>query len=190
MKSNKVRRIIRDLYEFLFGTYVKGTAKVRNAKRNFMIVIYFLTWTLLLYMMHRVVHIVPLLSKNHYHHHAFILINGNPGFHWSNLFLFNDDWPSTIDLWITEVIPTILFCWLIDDYSLLLFYWLWAALLQETLEHNENLNVYALTMGQWHMQHHYNSKCNFGLFIPIWDKLFRTEFAGKPKVGRQPSKLC
>ena len=31
MKSNKVRRIIRDLYEFLFGTYVKGTAKVRNA---------------------------------------------------------------------------------------------------------------------------------------------------------------
>jgi sterol desaturase/sphingolipid hydroxylase (fatty acid hydroxylase superfamily) len=140
-----------------------------------MMIINFLTWTFLLYVMHRVVHIVPCLQKNHYHHHAFIISKGNPGFHWSNLFLFNDDWSSTVDLWITEVIPTLLFCWLIDDYSLFLFYWLWASLLQETLEHKHDLNAYPLTMGQWHMNHHHNPKCNYGLFIPLWDKLFRTE---------------
>ena len=138
-------------------------------------IVNFLTWTLLLYIVHRVVHIVPCLQKNHYHHHAFILRNGNSNFHWSNLFLFNDDWSSTVDLWITEVIPTLLFCWLIDDYSLFLFYWLWASLFQETLEHKHDLNVYPLTMGQWHMNHHHNPKCNYGLFIPLWDKLFRTE---------------
>jgi sterol desaturase/sphingolipid hydroxylase (fatty acid hydroxylase superfamily) len=55
------------------------------------------------------------------------------------------------------------------------FYYLWAALVQEVIEHNPNFNLYpALTSGKWHLIHHRDNGSNFGLFFPIWDILFKT----------------
>jgi sterol desaturase/sphingolipid hydroxylase (fatty acid hydroxylase superfamily) len=126
----------------------------------------------MLYWIHRVSHSLPIVHSIHMHHHRFILQH-NTKWHWSNLFLFNDDWTSTIDLWLTEVIPTILFSLVTGQWWILLFYYVWAAFIQETIEHNDNFNIPILTSGKWHLIHHH-STFNYGLFTPVWDIIFRT----------------
>jgi sterol desaturase/sphingolipid hydroxylase (fatty acid hydroxylase superfamily) len=80
-----------------------------------------------------------------------------------------------MDLWITEVVPTLIFSWITGHWWLSVFYYVWAAFIQEVIEHNPNFNIYPLlTSGQWHLVHHKQSDKNFGLFVPIWDIVFRT----------------
>jgi len=134
----------------------------------------FLSWTLCLYWLHRIIHITPVLRKVHWEHHKYINTH-KTGWHWNNLFLFNDNWVSTADLWITEVIPTLIFSYITGQWWVIIFYYFWAALIQEIIEHNPNVNWYPiLTSGKWHLVHHRNNKANFGLFLPVWDILFRT----------------
>lgn len=109
----------------------------------------------------------------HWHHHVYALKN-KTGWHWNNLFLFNDDWESTANLWISEVIPTILFCLITNQWWIAIWYYIWAAFLQENLEHS-NKDAYPFTFGKWHMRHHRTPNKNFGLFLPVWDRLFKTE---------------
>jgi lathosterol oxidase len=139
-----------------------------------MIVVYFLGWTLLLYWIHRIVHKLPYVKSWHWNHHSYILRYGMQGWHWNNLFLFNDTWTSTLDLWVTEVIPTILFSWITGQWWIFVFYYLWAAFLQESLEHNKNVNVPFFTSGRWHLVHHRHPNKNYGLFFSIWDIVFNT----------------
>ena len=140
---------------------------------------YFLLWTLILYTIHRIVHKTPVLNKIHLDHHSYISKRIQEGklikWHWSNLFLFNDTWTSTLDLWITEVVPTLIFSLITGQWWISIFYYLWAAFIQESIEHNPNINLYPLTSGKWHLVHHRNSKRNYGLFHPFWDRLFNTE---------------
>ena len=138
------------------------------------LILYFLLWTLILYALHRAIHIVPILKTIHGNHHAFVN-NNKTKWHWSNIFLFNDNWTSTVDLWITEVIPSIIFSWVTGQWWISIFYYVWAAFFQENLEHNPKMKYYPLTFGQWHLIHHRYPKKNFGLFIPIWDRIFLTE---------------
>jgi sterol desaturase/sphingolipid hydroxylase (fatty acid hydroxylase superfamily) len=135
----------------------------------------FLLWTFCLYWIHRIGHRTPLVKDLHLSHHAFINRNGKSGWHWNNLFLFNDNWSSTLDLWITEVIPTIVFSLMTGYWFISILYYAWAAFLQEELEHNPSVSMYPFTSGQWHLAHHQNASRNFGLFIPLWDKVFNTE---------------
>lgn len=135
----------------------------------------FLTWTFYLYWVHRAVHQTPFVKTAHLDHHKFININGKTSWHWNNLFLFNDTWTSTVDLWVTEVIPTLVFSYVTGQWWISIFYYLWAALIQEVIEHNPKFNLYPLlTSGKWHLIHHRDSTKNFGLFIPVWDMLFGT----------------
>jgi len=130
----------------------------------------FLLWTFVIYWTHRLVHILPFLKDIHLDHHKFVITN-DVTWHWSNLFLYNDTWLSTLDLWITEVIPTILMS-LIFGWWLFIAYYLWAAFIQERIEHNNNFDWYPLTSGKWHMMHHRNANVNYGIFIPFWDIIF------------------
>jgi len=139
-----------------------------------LVILYFLAWTLLLYVLHRLIHITPVLQKIHWDHHKYINQH-ETSWHWSNLFLFNDTWISTLDLWISEVIPTIIFSWVTGQWWIAIFYYAWAAFFQESLEHNKKVNWYPFTSGQWHLIHHRHMNKNFGLFIPLWDRLFATE---------------
>jgi sterol desaturase/sphingolipid hydroxylase (fatty acid hydroxylase superfamily) len=126
-----------------------------------------------LYWIHRLSHIVPWIKDIHYDHHEYVNTN-EVGWHWSNLFLFNDTWKSTFDLWITEVIPTIIMS-LFVGWWLFIVYYLWAAFIQEYIEHNEKVSAYPfITSGKWHMIHHREDSKNFGLFIPVWDIIFKT----------------
>ena len=137
-------------------------------------VLLIILWNLCLYLLHRLTHITPVLKNLHRKHHVYVLTN-DTGWHWNNLFLYNDNLEGTLDLWITDVLPTIVFCFIFNAWWIFVFYWVWAAFLQENFEHNKHINFSGLTMGRWHLEHHRTPSHNFGLFIPIWDKLFRTE---------------
>lgn len=134
----------------------------------------FVTWTLVLYLIHRIVHVTPFLKELHWDHHKYVNLH-NTGWKLNNLLLFNDTWKSTIDLWITEVIPTLIFSLVTGHYWVFGFYYIWAAFFQEELEHNKKINFYPFTFGRWHLYHHRTPNKNFGLFFPFWDKIFRTE---------------
>jgi len=136
----------------------------------------FLTWTFMLYWIHRLAHKIPALNKFHQDHHIYIDRHGETTWHWNNIFLYNDTWKSTVDLWTTEVIPTLVFSAVTGCWWISIVYYLWAALLQESLEHNPKFDKYPIiTSGKWHLLHHKKQRKNYGLFIPIWDKLFKTE---------------
>lgn len=143
------------------------------------IILVILVWTLVLYAIHRLAHQIPILQRIHNAHHKTIKKNNTSKWHWSNLFLYNDNWLSTVDLWISDIIPTIGVAIIFDAWWIVFFYYVWAAFFQERLEHNNNINWYPFTCGQWHMNHHNNPKCNYGLFFPVWDKVFKTENAIK-----------
>jgi len=138
-----------------------------------MFLLYFLLWTLILYWVHRIGHHTYIIRRFHWGHHRFINAH-ETNWHWNNLFLFNNNWVSTVDLWITEVIPTIIFCYITGTWWLCILYYLWAALIQEYIEHNPNIDIPLLTSGKWHRLHHRYHNKNYGLFFPQWDLLFGT----------------
>jgi len=143
-------------------------------------ILIFLAWTLYLYIIHRVIHSVgdryiSLAFFAHIDHHKYINTHEQTRWHWSNIFLFNDTWMSTLDLWITEVVPTLLFSWITGEWWISIFYYFWAAFIQETIEHNPKFDWYPfITSGKWHLIHHWDMRANFGLFIPLWDYVFGT----------------
>lgn len=145
----------------------------------FEIIFYFLIWTMILYWIHRSSHCITFLKKYHLDHHGFILKqlknNNKPTrWHYNNLLLFNDTWKSTIDLWITEVVPTFIFCLITGQWWILFFYYFWAAVVQETIEHDSDFNLPLLSSGKWHLLHHITGVKNYSLFFPIWDIIFKT----------------
>lgn len=126
----------------------------------------------MLYWIHRIGHELPIVREYHMVHHRFILHN-ETNWHWSNLFLYNDNVHSTIDLWITEVIPTVIFSVITGQWWISVFYYVWAAFIQESIEHNKNFDIPILTSGKWHLIHH-REKVNYGLLTPVWDIVFGT----------------
>jgi len=145
----------------------------------FELIFYFFIWTLTLYWIHRISHKFLFLKKYHVDHHQFIIkkITENQvptKWHWNNLFLFNDNWKSTGDLWLTEVVPTFLFSLITGQWWIMIFYYLWAAFVQEIIEHNPNFDIPVLTSGKWHLLHHTTGVKNYSLFFPLWDIIFKT----------------
>jgi len=139
-----------------------------------MIIIYFFLWTFVLYWVHRIAHKTPYVKEWHWDHHSYIIRNGSPGWQWNNLFLFNDTWTSTLDLYVTEVIPTLLFSLITGQWWISVFYYVWAAFFQERFEHNDKIDIPLASTGKWHLIHHRQPNKNYGLFFPIWDIVFKT----------------
>jgi sterol desaturase/sphingolipid hydroxylase (fatty acid hydroxylase superfamily) len=135
---------------------------------------YFLVWNFIIYWMHRWAHNVPIMMRLHREHHKFIREN-SVHWHWNNVLLFNDNWPSTFDFWVTEVIPTLLFAWITGQWWLLIAYYVYSALILERFEHNPNFTAYPwYVSGKWHVLHHTHYPCNYGIIIPFWDWVFKT----------------
>lgn len=135
----------------------------------------FMLWTFLLYAAHRLAHLLPWVRDVHADHHKQIAAGANLGLHWSNLFLYFDSPRSTLDQWLTEVLPTLLLAGVTGHWWLFGVYYVWAALIQEAIEHNPNFDWHPwLTSGRWHLVHHADNSKNFGVFFPVWDTLFGT----------------
>ena len=140
-----------------------------------MFILYFLLWTFIIYWIHRIVHNVKFFSYFHIEHHRFVRENSLIKWHWSNIFLWNDNFKSTIDYWITEVLPTLIFSIVTEQYWIVIGFYIYAATIQERVEHNPNFNWYPFyTSGKWHVLHHTTYPCNFGIITPLWDIVFRT----------------
>lgn len=113
------------------------------------------------------------LKKYHFDHHKNV-VTDDMKWKWNNLLLYNDTKESTIDLWLTEVIPTIIFCLITRQWWIFIVYYVWTAFIQERIEHNKEFDIPVLTSGKWHLMHHEKENCNFGLFTSLWDKIFNT----------------
>lgn len=139
-------------------------------------IVSFLLWTFCVYWMHRLGHKVSFLKKIHGEHHKhYNKYDGSKGWHWQNLFLFVDNWKSTLDNILSEIIPLIIVSIAFQTYWLIVLYWIWTALIQEWIEDNPKFNLYPfMTSGKWHRIHHKTPKVNFGFLTPIWDIIFRT----------------
>jgi len=135
----------------------------------------FLLWSFSEYIMHVLAHQIPMMKYIHSHHHRFIFQNSNTKWDWRNIFLWTDSWMCTLDLWVIEVIPTLVISAVTGHWWLFLAFYIWTAYIQENVEHNPKIKIPNLTSGQWHLHHHVNSKSNFGTLVTFWDKLFRTE---------------
>lgn len=137
-------------------------------------IFWFLLWTFIIYWIHRISHMTPVLGRLHIKHHSYVR-NHDITWHWTNIFLYNDDWGSTVDYWVTEVIPTFLFSWLTGQWWLIICFYFYGAFIQEWVEHNKNFNAYPVyTSGKWHRLHHTHYPCNFGIITPLWDIVFKT----------------
>lgn len=133
-----------------------------------------LLWTFIIYWTHRLSHLIPYLRDIHFDHHKQISNNTFQGLSWKNLFLYFDSFKSTLDQWYTEVIPTILLS-IVFGWWLFIIYYIWAAFIQESIEHSSNFNLYPLlTSGKWHLVHHTDNNYNYGVLFPIWDIIFNT----------------
>jgi hypothetical protein len=116
------------------------------------------------------------MSQFHTDHHNQVTQETIQGFNWKNIFLWFDSWKSTVDQWLTEIIPTIIICLITDQLWLFVAYYVWAAFIQENIEHNEKINLYPfLTSGKWHLIHHQDPTKNYGVFFPLWDMIFQTK---------------
>lgn len=133
---------------------------------------------MILYWIHRIGHSVRFINFYHSAHHSFInkqtSAQVSQKWHWSNLLLFNDNKDSTIDLWLTEVIPTIAFSAITNQWWIFAVYYIWAAFFQEAIEHNNNINIPGILSGKKHLIHHKHVNKNYGLIFPIWDIVFFT----------------
>jgi Delta7-sterol 5-desaturase len=136
-------------------------------------IVMFLSWTLILYWFHRGIHHIPQFKEIHQDHHNYVT-DFQPKWNWKNIFIWVDTWKSTADQWITEVIPTVIFCYITGYWWIAVFYWAWSAIIQEVIEHNPKFNIPLLTSGQWHLIHHRDWTKNFGVFFSVWDRVFGT----------------
>ena len=139
-----------------------------------MILVYFFSWTFVLYWIHRIGHKNPYIKKYHWDHHSYIIRHGDLKWEWANLFLYNDTWKSTVDLYVTEVIPTVIFSWITGQWWIFIFYYIWASTLQVVFEHKRKFNLPFFTSGEWHLIHHRHPNKNYGLFLPVWHIVFGT----------------
>jgi sterol desaturase/sphingolipid hydroxylase (fatty acid hydroxylase superfamily) len=115
------------------------------------------------------------MRRFHNDHHKQVTQATIQGLSWKNAFLWFDTLESTLDQWFTEVIPTIIISVVTGHWWLAIAYYVWAAFIQEAIEHNKRINLYPfLTSGKWHLIHHQDPTHNYGVFIPLWDLIFGT----------------
>ena len=89
-------------------------------------ILVFISWNMLIYWLHRLVHTIyiPFVHEWHMDHHRQVTQDALWGLHWSNVFLYNDTWKSTFDLWAIEIIPTLIFCWLTGHWWLFIIFYI------------------------------------------------------------------
>lgn len=138
---------------------------------------YFLLWTGLLYGLHRLAHRWDVLWRWHQAHHAVVYAGANE-FSWRNLVGFYNDWASTFDQWLLEILPTILFIALFPRAWPLGFLYLADNIFAEGItDHNPRICPPLLAMGRYHLAHHVDSRINFDGFTQFWDWVFATRRA-------------
>ena len=139
-----------------------------------MFVLYFFLWTLLLYVVHRLAHALPYIKKIHSEHHRYVMRNRDWGIKWQDLYLSRGANKVTLDLWFTEVIPTLLFCAVTGHWWIFGAYYFWSAFYEKATKYNRDVDVFLVTWGMWTLTHYRRNTLNFGGIFSLWDIIFKT----------------
>ncbi len=135
---------------------------------------YFFAWTLILYWTHRAAHRLEFLWRFHSAHHE-THYDGSFEFSWWNLIGWFNDWRSTLDQWIVEIIPTAIFIAVFPAaWPLAVLYFVDNALAEGITDHNPRIRVPGLAMGRYHLVHHEDHGANLDVYTPFWDRVFGT----------------
>lgn len=147
-------------------------------------IVQFFLWTLLVYLIHRAAHYrskYNFLLKIHLQHHRINYLNkNNRVFKWYYIFFYFGSVKATVDVVLTLTLPAV-FVYLMHPPTgvyILIIHYLYEVFLSEgLLDHNPAIRgklTKVFSWGEYHLKHHKNPKCNFGLIITLWDKVFRT----------------
>lgn len=135
----------------------------------------FIGWNLLLGFIHYLAHRIPWLWNTHSIHHQEVIDGLYNRPQWTALFLWIDSWDTTKDLWKTEYIPTIIYCFIFNCWWIGILYYIWVATVQEWIEHNPRFNLYPfISSGRYHLIHHKDPTVNFASMVPWADWIMGT----------------
>jgi len=147
------------------------------------LIVWFLVWTLYSYLIHVLAHTkfkYNFLKKLHKKHHAYDY-GGSKWPPWHDYFFYFGTWQGTLDVWITFTFP-ILIIMLFNlevGLCLLVFHYFYEVFLSRNiLDHNPGIRgklTKFIPIGEYHLSHHRNIKCNYSFFITLWDYVFFTE---------------
>ena len=144
------------------------------------LVAYFLLWTLYSYGIHYVAHMRfrgNFLRAIHVRHHRYEY----SGRKWppiGDYFFWFGSWKGTLDVWITFTLPLIVLLFFEPEVAavLLVFHYVYEVFLsRDVLDHNPNIKGWItrfIPIGEYHLKHHKDFRCNLSFFITLWDYLF------------------
>jgi sterol desaturase/sphingolipid hydroxylase (fatty acid hydroxylase superfamily) len=145
-----------------------------------------LSWTFLVYWMHRLSHIHS--PKNplwqlHRAHHTVPYLSEPTGSAWPKLgqfVLWLGHWKTSLDVIVVMTLPAILIAVIAPRYGIpiLIFHYLYEIFCSEySLDHNPKVTgtiTKYFAWGDFHLFHHMSPKKNYGLVITLWDRVFST----------------
>lgn len=147
----------------------------------------FLAWTAASYGIHRLAHVKGRwnwLFRIHMLHHSPDYFRRDGRFRWRYLLMCFDSIPETLDVFITLTLPLLVLAsvYFGQGVVLLIFHYLYEIIFSdERFDHNPAIDGAVtrwLACGQYHLEHHRNPGCHFGLIITIWDRVFASTDAG------------
>jgi sterol desaturase/sphingolipid hydroxylase (fatty acid hydroxylase superfamily) len=147
----------------------------------------FLLWSFCAYSLHRLAHLKstynPLFRIHLAHHLTEYGKEDTYAFQWPawpSYLLWFDDLNSSLDVWITLVLPAAVVSLIIPQthFSVLGFVYLYEVFLSEhNLDHNPQICgavTSVLAIGNYHLTHHHYPRYNYGLYLTLWDYVFVT----------------
>ncbi|WP_343564317.1 sterol desaturase family protein [Kiloniella sp. b19] len=135
----------------------------------------FLVFTFVTYWTHRIAHCWKPLWYLHEAHHS-VPYKGEYEFSLLNLVGWYNDWRSTLDVWVTEVLPMagLVLLWP-ATWPLAVLFYIDNVLSEGLTDHNPRINIPGLAMGKYHIEHHKDMSVNFDGYFRLWDKVFGTQ---------------
>jgi sterol desaturase/sphingolipid hydroxylase (fatty acid hydroxylase superfamily) len=142
-----------------------------------------LLWLGLAYGIHRLAHWPARwnrLQRWHASHHSPQYFRRTQRLRWHHLLLCFGSPAETLDIWVTLTLPALLICliWPTQGSVLFAFHYVYEILCSDArLDHNPGLQgplTRVFAWGDYHLRHHSNPSCNYGLILTLWDRLFAT----------------
>jgi sterol desaturase/sphingolipid hydroxylase (fatty acid hydroxylase superfamily) len=157
---------------------------------------YFLLWGLWAYGMHMLAHShwrrYNFVRYFHLKHHQYEYgASMLPPWH-DYLFWFGS-WRSSMDVYQTFTIPLIALAFFDPPYgyTLLGFHYVYEVFLsRNVLDHNPSIHgriTRFIPIGEYHLRHHRNVRCNYSFYLTFWDHVFGTaEPVSAPEPKERP----
>lgn len=165
----------------------------------FELVGWFFLWTLYSYLIHRLAHVpgrYNFLRYCHLKHHGYSYGDSM----WppiADYFFWFGSWRGSLDVYITFTLPLVVLAIVKPEYGLILlaFHYIYEVFFSKNvLDHNPKITgkiTRFIPIGQYHLKHHRNYRCNYSFYLTIWDYLFRTneEAASARRVRKLAPKV-